>query len=186
MTVFRKLLPTEMGRYCDHLKRLDAVDRHLRFAGTATDAVIDQHCLRLDWHDTLVIGWFEDNELRGAAELRTEGTPFPQKAEAAFSVERGWQGRGIGAELIRRILNIASNRGIRVVEVYCLLENRKMQGLARKFASSVASECGDVAVTIRLERPDHISFMLEAIEEGASLVSAALETWTASVGKVLH
>ena len=172
MTTFRKLLPNEMTRYRAHLLRLESVDRHMRFGGSVSDAVIEQHCLRMDWHDTVVIGYFVEGELRGAAELRTAGDLFPSRGELAFSVERAFQGKGVGSALMSRILTIARNRGIRQVNLICLLENRAMQNLAQKFSGARVVEAGEVGVSIRLDRADQVSLMVEALEESAALVAS--------------
>lgn len=177
MSALRKLLPTEMGYYEAHLLRLDRVDRYLRFGGTVTDAVVEQHCLQLNWHDTIVIGDFYQGELRAAAELRSDGGLFPRRGEAAFSVERAFQGQGIGTTLMRRVLTIAANRGLLIIDVICLLENRRMQALARHFAKEAVIDSGEVGVKICLDHPNHISFLLEAFDEGAGLMSAILDSF---------
>ncbi len=186
MIAYRKLLPTEMSRYRAHLLRLSPVDRHMRFGGSVSDAVIEQHCLRLDWHDTIVIGYFVDGEMRGAAELRTAGDLFPSRGELAFSVERSYQGKGVGGDLMGRVLNIARNRGIRQVNLICLLENRAMQNLALKFTSARVVEAGEVGVSIRLDRADQLSLMREALEESAALVASILSGFTSTSGGTVH
>ncbi|MEI8394416.1 MAG: GNAT family N-acetyltransferase [Rhodospirillaceae bacterium] len=186
MGAFRKLLPNELSRYRDHLLRLDRADRHLRFAGTVSDAVIEQHCLRLDRRNTLVIGYFDGGELRGAVEMRAENRPTPRRTELAFSIERPWQHRGIGTALMRRALTVASNRGIRTVDIMCLLENRAMRALARKFSNVVTIECGEVGVTITLELSSGLSFMVEAFEDSTGLVASMLESLKLAVGASAH
>jgi len=186
MNVFRKLLPAEWDRYKAHLLRLDRADRHLRFAGTVSDAVIERHCQGLDWRNTIVIGWFDNGELRGASELRTAGTPFPKRAELAFSVESAYQGRGIGHDLMSRALTIARNRGIKTIDVVCMLENRRMRSLARKFTKAAVIESGEVGVTIALTMPNHVTLFLEALEDGAGVMSAVLGGFKAGVTHVLH
>ncbi len=186
MNAFRKLFPNEMSRYRAHLLRLESVDRHLRFGGSVSDAVIEQHCLRMDWHDTIVIGYFVDGELRGAAELRTAGDLFPSRGELAFSVERVYQGRGVGSALMGRVLNIARNRGIRQVNLVCLLENRAMQNLAVKFSGARVVDAGEVGVSIRLDRADQISLMTEALEESAALVASMFSGLPFCSGKTVH
>ncbi len=186
MIAYRKLLPNEMSRYRSHLLRLSPVDRHMRFGGSVSDAVIEQHCLRLDWHDTIVIGYFVDLELRGVAELRTAGDLFPSRGELAFSVERPFQGKGVGGDLMGRVLNIARNRGIRQVNLICLLENRAMQNLALKFTSARVIESGEVGVSIRLDRADQLSLMREALEESAALVSSIFSAFPYAPGSSAH
>ena len=186
MTAFRKLSPSELSRYREHLLRLEPIDRHMRFGGAVSDAVIEQHCLRMDWHDTVVIGCFEDGVLCGAAELRTAGDLFPSRGELAFSVERAFQGRGIGRALMSRILTVARNRGIRQVNLICLLENRAMQNLAQKFSSTRVVEAGEVGVSIRLDRADQLSMMSEALDESANLVTSLFSGFGSRLGGTMQ
>jgi GNAT superfamily N-acetyltransferase len=175
MSAFRKLLPTEMGRYRDHLVRLDREDRYSRFAGTVSDEVISRHCQNLDWHQTIIIGWFDQGELRGAAELRAEPRAFARRAELAFSVERPWQGRGIGRALLQRALTAASNRGLRELDVLCLLENRRMQALTRRVAPVKVTAEGDVGATISIQVANQATFLLEALDEGSGLLGTLMQ-----------
>ncbi|MEI6556838.1 MAG: GNAT family N-acetyltransferase [Rhodospirillaceae bacterium] len=186
MNAIRILLPTEMSRYRAHLLRLTSVDRHLRFGGSVGDAVIEQHCLRLDWHDTIVIGYFVDGELRGGAELRTAGDLFPSHAEMAFSVERAYQGRGVGSALMARVLTVARNRGIRQVNLICLLENRAMQSLARKFSQARVVDSGEVGVSINLQQADQVSLITEAFEEGAALIASVFTGFPFPNSRTMH
>ena len=48
----------------------------------------------------VVFGYFENGELHAAAELRKLGDTWGRGAEAAFSVEPGFQERGIATELM--------------------------------------------------------------------------------------
>ena len=81
----------------------------------------------------MVYGFFVDGVLRGAAELRHDGSLFSHEAEAAFSIEQPWQSHGVGTELLERTLLSARNRGIKSLHMHCLAENQRMQQLARKF-----------------------------------------------------
>src|SRR4051812_19070801 len=107
MTVFRKLLPTELSLYRDHLLRLDTQDRYARFCGFTTDDRINDHCRRIDWRFTIIVGCFVRGELRAAAELRTEPKVWPGEGELAVSVEREFQNQGLGSGVIGRIMTIA-------------------------------------------------------------------------------
>ena len=49
----------------------------------------------------------------------------------------GAQSLGIGSALLERSLLAARNRGIKRLEVCCILENYRMQQLARKFEAEL-------------------------------------------------
>jgi GNAT superfamily N-acetyltransferase len=76
---------------------------------------------------------------RGAADLRIFGSLYRREAEAAFSIEKPWQSLGIGAALLERSLLAARNRGVKLLHVCCLVENQRMQQLARKFEATSLS-----------------------------------------------
>lgn len=176
MSVIRKLLPAELGQYRAHLLRLDRADRYARFTGTVSDETIDQHCARLDWTRTILLGVFEQGELRGAVELCTDRLLWPHEAELAISVEKGLQGQKVGTTLIRRALTIAANRGIQRMHMMCLPDNVRMRALARKFGGRVSLRDGEIAVAFDLPRPTQFSLALEALEDGAGAVNAVLDS----------
>ncbi|MBI1209384.1 MAG: GNAT family N-acetyltransferase [Azospirillum sp.] len=179
MLVYRKLLPTEVGDYRDHLIRLDRDDRYARFSGTVSDAAIARHCQHLDWPAALLLGVFDGGVLRAAAELRAATALWPDQAEIALSVERPYQSQGVGAGLLGRGLTIARNRGIRSVKMVCHLDNRRVMKLARRFQGKVVLEVddfgGDVGLDFVLGRATQGTWLKEWIADSASAVTMALD-----------
>jgi GNAT superfamily N-acetyltransferase len=47
-------------------------------------------------------------------------------AEVAFVVQDGWQGRGLGALLLREVIAAAQSRGVRRFRAYVLADNHRM------------------------------------------------------------
>jgi GNAT superfamily N-acetyltransferase len=174
MILIRKLAAGEMPAYCDHLLRLDPEDRRSRFCGTVAGRTIEERCARIDRRDTLLLGCFEDGELRAAGELCLDGAARPGGAELALSVDAGLQGRGVGTALMRRMLTIARNRSIREVRLFCLPDNARMKALIRRMGGGLSVEDGEVAGTIGLPWPDRISLLQEAVDTGAALLGTAL------------
>ena len=82
--------------------------------------------------------------MRGAAELRSIGPVFAREGEAAFSIEWPWQSHGVGTVLLERTLLSARNRGIKLLRMHCLADNRRMQQLARKFEADLKFDFGSV------------------------------------------
>src|SRR5262249_27760021 len=148
MRVFRKLLAAEWSRLRDHLLRLSPADRHCRFAGHVGDDGVERYCRTIPWLSTVAVGCFEDGGLRGVGECRWLGPASPRAVEVAVTVESACQDRGIGSELVARILTIARNRGVVSVFMLCLTDNRAMQAIVRKHAGDLRYESGDVAATI--------------------------------------
>ncbi|HSG34612.1 MAG TPA: GNAT family N-acetyltransferase, partial [Sphingomonadaceae bacterium] len=155
--------------------RLDPESRRLRFCAAANDSFIESYCETLRRVPTLVHGFFVDDDLRAAAELRPILDGWPVVAEAAFSVEREWQDSGIGTELLDRTLRSARNRGVSTLYMVCLRENARMQSLARKFDAEIHFEQGEIAGTVDASAVDVFSLLRESLEDGQALVTALIE-----------
>jgi GNAT superfamily N-acetyltransferase len=137
----RKLWVSEAPLYCAHLLRLDPESRRNRFAGTVSETYIRAYTQPSNLADAVIHGFFIEGVLRGVAELR----PLPEhEAEAALSVEKAWQGHGVGAALLERTLLATQNRGIELLHMTCLTENRRMRQLARKFNAELKFGFGSV------------------------------------------
>ena len=142
--LIRKLWGVETDAYRDHLLRLDAESRRNRFCGTIADDIIRTYAATARGSDVIVHGFFVDGVLRGAADLRAHR----REAEAAFSIEKPWQSHGVGSALLERSLLAARNRGIKHLQVCCLVENQRMQQLARKFEAEITFDFGTVIGTM--------------------------------------
>ncbi len=172
MHVYRKLLPAEIGLLHDHLLRPSPGDRHCRFSGSVTDFVISEHCRRIDWFRTVAIGCFIDGILRAAAELRLDDPRIGWRCEVAVTVEGAWQSQGHGTELLRRSITVCRNRAIRSIYMICLLENRRMQHIARRFEGDLVLGDGEAEVQIALPFPDQFTLAREALDETAAWMLA--------------
>ena len=162
--LFRKLTPADGEEFEAHLLRLDATDRRMRFCSSVGDEVIHDYCRAIDWRKAVILGCFVGSELRGAAELRLiEGATL--KAEFALTIETGFQDRGLGTELLRRSLVAARNRCITTVTMICMLENARMQRIARKFDSVLVLEDGEIEGRLRTSWPTYLSLLEEAAGE---------------------
>lgn len=172
---FRKLWTTEHEEFRDHLLRLDKNSRRLRFAHSVSDSFLIDYAERARTMGGVVHGFFEDGKLHAAAELRKLGHGWGSEAEAAFSVEAAYQGRGIGTELMGRVIRSARNRGINHLYMSCLSENDKMQSIARKHEAALQLEYGDVLGDILPKAPDYASIFTEAMEDRVGYMMAVLD-----------
>src|SRR5262249_34189231 len=142
--MIRKLWVGETESYRDHLLRLDRESRNRRFSGAVSDEIVARHAASAGGFGVVLHGFFVDSVLRGAAELRSIGPVFAREGEAAFSVELPWQSHGVGTVLLERTLLSARNRGIKLLRMHCLAENRRMQQLASKFEADLKFDFGSV------------------------------------------
>lgn len=171
----RKLWIGESAALRDHLWRLDPESRRYRFGSPVNNYFIEQYASRALTPDTIVHGFFVDGVLRAAAELRPYGKPFPMEAEAAFSVEREWQNHGVGSELMERTILAARNRGIRAIYLNCLLENRRMQAVAKKYEALLRIHADDVVGEVVNPVPTPLSVARELVADGYDMTTAVLD-----------
>ena len=171
----RKLWIGETDIYRDHLLRLDRDSRYRRFSGAVSDDFIARHAATANGLGVIVHGFFVDGVLRGAAELRQGGRPFARRAEAAFSIEQPWQSLGVGTELLERTLLSARNRGVRLLRMECLAENRRMQQLARKFDAGLKFDFGSVVGEVEAPHPTPMSVWREVVADTHGFATAMLD-----------
>jgi GNAT superfamily N-acetyltransferase len=180
----RRLWPSDMEAFRDHLLRLDQRSRHERFGGGMSDEFVVRYAQHCFGRGDLLYGAFVDGHMCGAAELRSnraiwsEQAPFGRhiRAEAAFSVESEYRRRGIGEKLFKRVERAASNHGVETIEIVCLPDNVGMQRLAQKFETHFTFEENMLAGRLTARRPTAFSLLREAsgdaIDFGSSLFDA--------------
>lgn len=173
--VIRKLWPSETEKFRDHLLRLDKDSRRMRFAHAVSDSFIEDYAARMNDMGAIVYAYIENGEVRAVAELKKLGDTWGQEAEAAFSVESGYQEKGIGTELMGRAIRAARNRGVHHLYMSCLAENRKMQAIARKHEADLRFEYGEVIGEIVPVDSNYFSIMAEAMEDRVGYLLAVLD-----------
>jgi len=183
MAQTRKLLPTEGPMLAEHLMRLSAEDRRLRFGGMfLRDEGVQRYVDSIDWVHSWHVGFFADNALRAVVQLSMPrpgaayaGLPWfrPGAAEFAVSVEKPWQRQGIASRLLAQAVVVARNRNVRDLYMLCLPENEPMRRLARKVGIHLVFRDGEVTGHVDLPAPDQLTVFAEFAVEAA----AALDRW---------
>ena len=168
--VVRRLGRGERDRLLAHLLRLDAGDRRLRFGGHASDERVRAYCAGLDRSRSVVLGYLAAGELRGVGELKLIDGAWPPAAEIAVSVEAPFRGRGLGTELCRRLVVRARNRFVGKVHMLCLLDNRRVQRIARVLGGELTFYPGEVEARLEPPWPDPTSAAEEWLDEAAALL----------------
>ena len=169
--LIRKFWSVETDAYRDHLLRLDPESRHNRFNATIADDTVRGYAATARGSDVILHGFFVDGVLRGVADLRILG----REAEVAFSIEKRWQSHGVGSALLERSLLAARNRGAKLLQVCCLVDNYRMQQLARKFEARLTFDCGTVIGTLENPQPTPLSLMQEMVADGHSFAAAYVD-----------
>lgn len=159
---FQRLWPGDEAKILRHFARLDPESRRFRFGRAVSDEALARYCSQTDWRGAIILGFFEDGELRGLGELRRLPGEAWRTGEFAVSVELGWRRRGLGSAFLRRLLVLARNRGVETVYMLCLPDNRPLQRIDRKLEASLEAGWGQVEGRIPLGPPDLASHLEEA------------------------
>ncbi|WP_315919719.1 GNAT family N-acetyltransferase [Mesorhizobium sp. SP-1A] len=174
MGAIRQLRPSDFPRFRDHLLRLDARSRRDRFNGAAGDAFVSTYADRCFADGTTVVGYIENDQVLGAAELHERPEEDEPTAEIAFSVEPHLQNRGIGGRLFRRLIAQAKGLGYTRLHVTTHPDNAAMKALARRHAAKLSFEDGETVGTIELgpEEESALPFSFAARVTPSPLVPA--------------
>lgn len=157
-------------RFRDHLLRLDAEDRRLRFLRTLDDGAVARFVEGLEPAANRVLVFTDAAlEVRGAVliSLLPDGG-----AELAFSIERPWRRRGLGRDLAARALLWLRNRGIARAQIFCAAENLAMRHLARHAGFSLRLHGGECEGSVALAAPSVLSLVREGFAVRAGLYDA--------------
>jgi GNAT superfamily N-acetyltransferase len=134
----------------DHLLRLDRASRHDRFHGYMDDSFIERYAEKCANDGTIIVAYFEDGMVRGAAELHPPEQSPDILPEIAFSVEESVRRRGVGSFLFRQLIAAARAKGYRSLRITTGAHNEAMRALARKFGANLTFRQGESTGTIDL------------------------------------
>jgi acetyltransferase len=140
----RALRPDDLDRELEFVAGLSEETLHLRLQygsqGVSRDEAV--RLLRLDYRDTLAVAALvqADDGKRIIGVSRYARVPGTDRAECAIVVADGWQGRGLGTELMRSLGAAARSRGIRSFEGTSLAENHRILGWAQRFGFTIRTE----------------------------------------------
>src|SRR3982074_2707549 len=119
----------------DHLLRLDRISRHDRFHGFMDDSFIERYAARCADDGTVIIAYFEDGVVRGAAELHPPDRSSGALPEIAFSVEGRVRRQGVGSILFKKLIAEARLKGYRSLRITTGAQIQAMRALAYKFGA---------------------------------------------------
>jgi acetyltransferase len=84
----------------------------------------------------------EDGNQAMAGEVRAVSDPDGRKVEFAIQVASPWQGKGLGRQLMEKLLRYVRERGVEEIEGQCLHENTGMATLAKHLGFTVSGGTG--------------------------------------------
>jgi RimJ/RimL family protein N-acetyltransferase len=149
--------PDDLDRELRFIESLSEQTLYLRLQYSARNVSRQEvaRLLDLDYRDRMAFaaltGPSHDETIIGVSRYaRIDAT---DRAECAIVVTDGWQGRGVGTELMRSLGLAARRNGIRTLVGTSLAENQRIQAWARRFGFDARTEPhsgGEVLITLDL------------------------------------
>src|SRR4030081_3172130 len=159
----------------DHLLRLDRNSRHDRFHGFMDDSFIERYAEKCANDGTIVIAFFENGVVRGAAELHPPDQSPDSLPEIAFSVEACVRRQGVGSILFKKLIAEARSKGYRSLRITTGAQNQAMRALANKFGAHLAFRRGESTGSIDLMQQPPAEFAKLAMAAPAVAARAMIQ-----------
>lgn len=155
----RPAKPVDERRIQEHFYNLDKEDVVARFFHEKTTFVRDEveEVSQIDYIKDLtllaLVGEFGFGRVIAVAEYLL--LPAKNIAEVAFSVDRHWQGKGLGKQMMRRLADAARENGIAGLVAYTSPRNQGMIHLFRSLPYKVSTtfEADMVHLSCRFDEP---------------------------------
>ena len=138
--LIRPVRPEDAGLLEDGFARLSDRSRRLRFLGpkASLSAAELRYLTDVDHRDHEALGALDHARGGGVGIARyVRDREDPHAAEIAVTVIDGWQGRGLGTELLARLSERACQEGIGRFTAAVAADNAAMTGLLRNLGAEV-------------------------------------------------
>jgi GNAT superfamily N-acetyltransferase len=150
--LIRPLQPEDREREEAFVRALSPEARRLRFMSTfkeASPALIDQ-LMEVDGEGRMafVALAHENGRLREVGVSRYSACTDRNRCECAVTVAEGWRQRGLGALLMRHLIDAARQHGFREMVSVDLADNEPMRELARYLGFERTIDAGDASLAI--------------------------------------
>src|SRR5256884_8922876 len=159
----------------DHRLRLERVSRHDRFQGFIDDIFIERYAAKCADDGTIIIAYFENGVVRGAAELHPPDQSPDSLPEIAFSVEASVRRQGVGSILFKKLIAEARLKGYRSLRITTGAQNHAMRALAYKFGAHLIFRHGESTGTIDLKQQSQPQFAGFAVRTSTDAARAMLK-----------
>ena len=157
----RPIRPEDEPAHLEFISRLSDEDLRLRFFGVVRRDFGHKDMARftqIDYDREMAFIATAQDE-RGRPEtlgvVRTSTRPDNSEAEFAIVIRSDLKGSGLGSLLFQKMIRYTESRGTRHIAGQTLVENKAMQGLARKFGFAISPDPHDesmVDMVLELER----------------------------------
>jgi hypothetical protein len=159
----------------DHLLRLDSETRRDRFHGFLDDSFIERYAAKCAEDGTVIIAYFENGVVRGAAELHPPDHSPDSLPEIAFSVEASQRRLGVGSILFKKLIAEARSRDYHSLRITTGAQNQAMRALAHKFGAHLTFRQGESTGSIDLKQQPPAQLAKPAIVTPADAARAMID-----------
>ncbi|MGE3298242.1 MAG: N-acetyltransferase family protein [Porticoccaceae bacterium] len=150
----RTLVPDDRAIEEAFVRDLSPESRYLRFhtALPALTPEMTERFIHTDYPDqmALIACIGSDRNERQIGVARYARPKNESAADLGIAIADAWQGKGLGTEMLRRLLVLADQAGIRQLSADVLYENHRMRNLARDLGFRVAPSQTDPRTVILL------------------------------------
>jgi len=152
--LIRQVQPADAPLLADGFARLSPQSRRMRFLARKDQlsGAELRYFTAVDHHDHEALGALNHADGRGVGIARyVRLAEDPQAAEIAVTIVDGWQGRGLGTELLARLVGRARAEGIHRFTALVADDNVAMAGLLRNMSANLVGRSpGSVEYEITL------------------------------------
>jgi ribosomal protein S18 acetylase RimI-like enzyme len=144
--VMRKLHGADLDEIERHFLELARLDRAARFMSAPSDEAVRAYARRIDPSSAAVIGAFAPaGRLVGLAEAQP--TEKPGTVEIAVTVAGDYQRKGLGRELVRRLVALAFANGAQAAEFYFCPSNKPIIRIVSSLGGRFGKAFGQASIS---------------------------------------
>ena len=134
-------------------KQLDDETIYNRFCSHVSMDFIEKYIQKLEFQKNGIFGILnENNNIIGIGECILFENHHQYDAEVGFVVNPQYQGKGLGNELMKRIIRFSKIHNAKILQMYCLKTNNKSLHLAKKYGLKPIITDGEALAKINIHR----------------------------------
>ncbi len=159
----------------EHLQRLDAEDRRLRFGIVATDEYIEKY-VKDSWDKdgSVWFGCVWKWKIVAACHV----VIYNNEAELGCSVDPNHRGRRLAQTMFDRAITHLRAKNIRNVFMHCLTENQAMRHIAKKNDMIVESYCGETDAKVEVAPANPLTIYEDAYMDRMAMYDMVIRNQT--------
>lgn len=171
----KRLSEINRAEVLNHFLRLDSESRSSRFCSSISDENMTNYVKKIDFKNG-IFGLFNENlEIIGLGECVFFKDKDKLTAEVAFTVEKQYQGNGLGNKLMKRVVQYANSRDVHELHMYCIRTNQAILHLAKKYKLVPQYEGTEISGVVKTPNIlPFISTMNEQFEDNIATFELAI------------